>query len=1092
MITKTWKKPVLLLMVLVIALCAFCAGITALADGEEQEPAAETKVTSIKCANGADTIDIYFSAGQVKTRKPNFEGNIGSEGFEAFSNNLLINGKTIAQLKAEGAVGRVDCHLNYAEDTSQYSIRLGLFKSNAAPWGPFDFVAGTTISFLEGLRRPMWDGSAFTLETSHEIKARQDFYLPSDISAQLAWKVLGEKSLLLNIVKYQELLVGDTLDFDVQSPAGLTDVTFSSDNTDVATINAATGELTAVGAGTAIITAASGKRRASVPVYVDAEQYTGTKLTFTTTSIAYVGGEPWAVFPNNHAHNTPTDMANVETTSAKYTEDKFNGFYDYILVNGKTYKQFAFDNKGALGIRFCGSGEPKGFRIGSPVLTNGMADVTITFLRGFSPLVWKDGAFEVDTTYRLNKSITFVTRKAGSVWTELSEPTDLKFFASPDKLKVGQTGAVAAYAIRPYFAPALANEVTYSSSDPSVVEVNEQTGAYTVRKGGNVKILAHYGDVSRAINYTVDSAVSLDKNAISLRVNGTETLTATIATGLEDTLTVSSWTSSAPNVATVENGVVTGVSAGEATVTVTLSNGDTATCTVTVSEGDSVTVSADKTAIKFTEEVALSVVTNSESDIVWSVSDAGGIFEAEKGKTNKFIPGKCGTFTVTATIEGTEVSDTVEITVSSVISLGVSSEKIRAGETYKITPSVQPEDMTYTYSSSKTSVATVDENGVVTGVGAGKATITVTTADGQKADMTITVFVEKTTSVDRALMTDANTFQLLFTESPYTVAGSELQSLEKIAGGDNVIPEALRQFFEKIKINGVNYIDFWSWTERDYDVNMHLSQVVNLLNMPCYVRGSDGATGYAYPTGTTIILEQGMILPEKVNGEWRLSGYVLDKTYAYEIMGGGAMTAATVTGVSFKDASVNIAKGGEKTLELDITGNKYLAASLGYAFTSSDENVVTVDADGKIVAVNNGTATVTVTLGAFSATVSVKVGDETTVSFKDAKVEVVVGKSKKLTVNVNPQDTALAFTSSDESIVTVDAEGNITGNKVGTAIVTVTTADGKTATVSVTVKEEGGCGSDVSATSAVSVAVVLLAACLAAVLLKKRSDIRAK
>ena len=104
----------------------------------------------------------------------------------------------------------------------------------------------------------------------------------------------------------------------------------------------------------------------------------------------------------------------------------------------------------------------------------------------------------------------------------------------------------------------------------------------------------------------------------------------------------------------------------------------------------------------------------------------------------------------------------------------------------------------------------------------------------------------------------------------------------------------------------------------------------------------------------------------------------------------------------------------------------------------------------------------------------------------------VVGKSKKLTVNVNPQDTALAFTSSDESIVTVDAEGNITGNKVGTAIVTVTTADGKTATVSVTVKEEGGCGSDVSATSAVSVAVVLLAACLAAVLLKKRSDIRAK
>ena len=59
------------------------------------------------------------------------------------------------------------------------------------------------------------------------------------------------------------------------------------------------------------------------------------------------------------------------------------------------------------------------------------------------------------------------------------------------------------------------------------------------------------------------------------------------------------------------------------------------------------------------------------------------------------------------------------------------------GQTVTLTAAVTPSnatDKTVTYSSSGEATATVDGNGVVTGIAAGEATITVTTNDGNKTD----------------------------------------------------------------------------------------------------------------------------------------------------------------------------------------------------------------------------------------------------------------------------------------------------------------------------------------------------------------------
>ena len=89
------------------------------------------------------------------------------------------------------------------------------------------------------------------------------------------------------------------------------------------------------------------------------------------------------------------------------------------------------------------------------------------------------------------------------------------------------------------------------------------------------------------------TGVTLNKATITLLVGGSETLTATVAPKDAANKKVA-WKSSDAAVATVDaNGKVTGVKAGEATITVTTEDGGkTATCKVTVSDKEIAFLSA--------------------------------------------------------------------------------------------------------------------------------------------------------------------------------------------------------------------------------------------------------------------------------------------------------------------------------------------------------------------------------------------------------------------------------------------------------------------------------------------------------------------
>ena len=126
--------------------------------------------------------------------------------------------------------------------------------------------------------------------------------------------------------------------------------------------------------------------------------------------------------------------------------------------------------------------------------------------------------------------------------------------------------------------------VSWSSSDPAVATVDG--GKITAVKEGTATITAKAGDKTAACKVTVEKktiaveSVELDKTELELTEGGSATLVATVKPDNATDKTVT-WSSSDPEVATVDDGVVTAVKEG--TATITASAGDkTATCAVTV------------------------------------------------------------------------------------------------------------------------------------------------------------------------------------------------------------------------------------------------------------------------------------------------------------------------------------------------------------------------------------------------------------------------------------------------------------------------------------------------------------------------------
>lgn len=207
--------------------------------------------------------------------------------------------------------------------------------------------------------------------------------------------------------------------------------------------------------------------------------------------------------------------------------------------------------------------------------------------------------------------------------------------------------------------------------------------------------------------------------------------------------------------------------------------------------------------------------------------------------------------------------------------------------------------------------------------------------------------------------------------------------------------------------------------------------------------------------GSTVITNE-YELPD-ANGNYYM---VVDRVYTngfgtpYKLTLGDFIPLETL---KFTDKTLTLTQGSVKTVKVVLSPNN---ATETVSYKSSNNNIATIDSNGKIKALKVGKVTITAysNHGEVKASLqlTVKAKSVTKVSLNASRKSMEVGKSFQLKPTVYPKGltTTYIYTSSDNSIAKVDKSGKITAIKKGSCYITVTTKNGKSARCKVTVTKK--------------------------------------
>ena len=544
--------------------------------------------------------------------------------------------------------------------------------------------------------------------------------------------------------------------------------------------------------------------------------------------------------------------------------------------------------------------------------------------------------------------------------------------------------------------------VTWSTSDASVATVTG--GKVKALKPGNVTITAAAGEKSAQCAVSVQAkvipvtSVTLDKTTLTLTEGDETTLTATVKPDDATDKTVT-WTTSDASVATVTDGKVKALKAGNVTITATAGE-KSAACAVTVTAKVIPVTSMwlDKSELELTEgdEAVLTATVRPENatdkTVTWTSSNTS-VATVSHGKVKAV---KAGTATITAKAGDKSAKCTVTVLPSFIAVTSVTLDKttlgLVEGDQAVLTATVSPDNATepaVTWTTSNASVATV-EDGMVTAVKAGTAVITAKAGDkSAKCTVTVTAAFVPVTSVT------LNKTTLEMTE------GDEA-TLTATVKPDNATDKTV------------------TWTSSDATVATVADGKVKALKA-----GSVTITATAgEKSATCAITVKAKVIP--------VTSITLDKTTLSLVAGDDATLIATVKPDNATDKTVT--------------------------WTSSDPSVATV-ADGKVHAVKLGIAVITAKAGDKTATctvtVAAKVIPVTSIWLDKSEMELTEGDEAILTATVKPDnatDKTVTWTSSDPSVATV-TDGKVKALKPGTATITAKAGD-KSAKCAVTVQEK--------------------------------------
>ena len=169
-----------------------------------------------------------------------------------------------------------------------------------------------------------------------------------------------------------------------------------------------------------------------------------------------------------------------------------------------------------------------------------------------------------------------------------------------------------------------------------------------------------------------------------------------------------------------------------------------------------------------------------------------------------------------------------------------------------------------------------------------------------------------------------------------------------------------------------------------------------------------------------------------------------------------------ITGISLNKSTTSITEGESETLTATITPSN-TTGDKTVKWSSSNEAVAAVDSNGKVTAKKAGTAVITATSSngkTAGCTVTVKQKEIaiTGISLNKSTTSITEGESETLTATITPSnatgDKTVKWSSSNAEVAAVDSNGKVTAKKAGTAVITATSSNRKTASCTVTVKQK--------------------------------------
>lgn len=371
-------------------------------------------------------------------------------------------------------------------------------------------------------------------------------------------------------------------------------------------------------------------------------------------------------------------------------------------------------------------------------------------------------------------------------------------------------------------------------------------------------------------------------------------------------------------------------------------------------------------------------------------------------------------------------------------------------------------DTKLTYKSDDTSIAKVDAYGVITGVSEGKTTISVTNANNitVKCSVTVTYYTTKI-NMKRSVVKVSKGYTADVTEffgTSVTPSGS-VEDWELISSNGAVVAMQDGTTFKAME-NGCSVI---TMKTASGCVNYGLIIV------------EDGITGYKDVTSTqnkeiytgakvqlsdwnkaeitkleteAVAISDGVLEAEKPGYAWIQMG---ETDYLVKVK------QPQVTNIEVPSSEITMTAGSKHTIQPKITANPGTDVTLKW--TSSNQNVATVDQNGVVTAVGNGDAKIYIDSKADGC--GKKLGvivhvttKETGIKLCTDKLSIPAGQTKYLTATFTPSNASnqsISWSSSNVKVASVASDGKVSGLKKGTAVITAKSANGFISTCKVTV-----------------------------------------